>query len=295
MPLALRKSPIPDSQTFVIKALKEANFDPNWHFHQEYQLFVVLKGSGTRFVGDHIKSFDAGDLVFTGPNLPHLWRSDRKFFDGNKDIQSEGIVIYLQEHFPGKDFIFKEESIKLKNLLERSRRGLEFYGNTAKKVRGMMQKLLHKSGLESIIYLLEILNLMIHSDDVHELSSPGYTNSLKEGDTEVMNRIHAYVMDHFKQQIQLNEVATLANMTPTSFSRYFKVHANKTFSEFVSEVRIGHACRLLIEDKMNVAQACYESGFQTLTNFNRQFKARTNRTPLQYKKEYVGRLTHGTL
>ena len=286
MPYALRKSPIPDTHTFVIKELWEPYFDPNWHFHQEYQLFVVLKGTGTRFVGDSIKSFEEGDLVFTGPNLPHLWRSDVAYFEEKKDSATHGIVIYFQEHFPGKDLIQKEEAIHLRHFLERSRRGLEIQGDSAKKITQMMKNLLDKEGLESIIYLLQMLNVMIHSDEVLELSSPGYTNSLKDGDTEIMNLIHAYVMDNFKQTINLRDVASIANMTPTSFSRYFKMHANKTFSELVSEVRIGHACRLLIENKMNVSQACYESGFQTLTNFNRQFKALMKRTPLQYKKEY---------
>lgn len=286
MPHALRKSPIPDTHTFVIRELQEPYFDPNWHFHQEYQLFVVLKGTGTRFVGDHIKSFEEGDLVFTGPNLPHLWRSDVAYFEGRSDLAAHGIVIYFQENFPGKDLIQKEEAIRLRQFLERSRRGLEIRNGSAKQIAHMMKNLLEKEGLESIIYLLQILSTMIHSDEVFELSSPGYTNSLKDGDTEIMNLIHAFVMDNFKHTISLKEVASLANMTPTSFSRYFKMHANKTFSELLSEVRIGHACRLLIERKMNVSQACYESGFQTLTNFNRQFKALIKRTPLQYKKEY---------
>lgn len=286
MPHALRKSPIPESHTFIIKELKEPYFDPNWHFHQEYQLFVVLKGTGTRFVDDHIKSFEEGDLVFTGPNLPHLWRSDLMYFEGKPELLTHGIVIYFQEHFPGKDLIQKEEAIHLRHFLERTKRGLEIQGNSARKITLMMKNLLNKEGLESIIYLLHILNEMMHSEEVLELSSPGYTNSLKEGDSETMNLIHAYVMDNFKHTISLREMASIANMTPTSFSRYFKMHANKTFSELVSEVRIGHACRLLIENKMNVSQACYESGFQTLTNFNRQFKALMKRTPLQYKKEY---------
>lgn len=286
MPHALRKSPIPDTHTFVIRELREPYFDPNWHFHQEYQLFVVLKGSGTRFVGDNIKSFEEGDVVFTGPNLPHLWRSDVMYFDGNPNLHTHGIVIYLHEHFPGKELIQKEEAIRLRHFLERSKLGLEILGESANKITRMMQELLKKEGLDSIIYLLQILNEMMHSEEMYELSSPGYTNSLKDGDTEIMNLIHTYVMDNFKHKISLKEVASIANMTPTSFSRYFKMHANKTFSELVSEVRIGYACRLLIEKKMNVSQACYESGYQTLTNFNRQFKALMKRTPLQYKKEY---------
>lgn len=283
---ALRKSPIPDTHTFVIKELTDPHFDPNWHFHQEYQLFVVLKGAGTRFVGDHIQLFEAGNVVFTGPNLPHLWRSDPAYFEGRPQLHTHGIVIYLQEHFPGKDLLDKKEAIRLRHFLERSKRGIEIRGSTAREIARMMQNLLAKEGLESIICLFQLFQVMIHSEEVLELSSPGYSNSLKDGDTDIMNKVYTHIMSNFRRPIPLDEVAAIANMTPSSFSRYFKTHANKTFSEMVSEVRIGHACRLLIEEKISVLQVCYESGFQTLTNFNRQFKALMKRTPSQYKREY---------
>ena len=120
------------------------------------------------------------------------------------------------------------------------------------------------------------------------LANPDYSNSLKESDTERMNKVHAYVMKNFREKITLEEVAALANMTPSSFSRYFKTHANKTFSDFLTGIRIGYSCKLLIEKRMNITEACYESGFNTLSNFNRQFKAYTQTTPLQYKNRYVG-------
>lgn len=118
------------------------------------------------------------------------------------------------------------------------------------------------------------------------MASAGYTNTLREADTERMFKVYAFVMKNFKQKIFLTDLAKLTNMTPTSFSRYFKQHANKPFSDFVSEIRIGHACKLLIEKKMNVSQACYQSGYQTLSNFNKQFKHITKLTPLAYKKKY---------
>ena len=149
-----------------------------------------------------------------------------------------------------------------------------------------MIDLLDMEGIESVLLLLEILNMLASTSDYHLLSSAGYTNTLKEADTERMSNVHAFVMKNFRRKISLNEVAAIANMTPSSFSRYFKIHANKTFSEFLSEIRIGNACKMLIENKVNISQACYESGFQTLSNFNKQFKAITHRNPLAYKKEY---------
>ena len=283
---ALEKSPIPDTHAFVVKDLRQVNFDPKWHFHPEYQLFVVLKGTGTRFIGDHVKHFKEGDIAFTGPNLPHLWRSDNEETDVEDELFVEGVVIYFQEDFMGKTLLQKEEMIKLRQLFLKSHRGLDILGETAAKIKSMMVELLQLEGLDSVIQLLKILNALASTSEYKLLASPGYTNSLKEADTERMSNVHAYVMKNFKGKLSLEEVAALANMTPSSFSRYFKLHANKTFSEFLSEIRIGNACKLLIEQKLNVTQACYESGFQTLSNFNKQFKAITKRTPMAYRKEY---------
>ncbi len=287
MKAALQKSPISASCTFVVKELKDMYFDPNWHFHSEYQLFVVLQGRGTRFIGDHVSHFKPSDMVFTGPNLPHLWRSDHEYFEGQKNHSIHGIVIYFHENFLGETTLHKDEMLKLRQLFVKAKRGLDVTGATAVKVCHMMHELLDATGLRSIIHLLEILDVLANAPDLKLLASPGYSNTLKDGDAERMNKIHVYVMKHFQKKISLEEVSSLAHMTPTSFSRYFKTHANKTFSDFVSEIRIGHACKLLIEDDMTVLQTCYESGFQTLSNFNKQFKTITHRSPLQYKKEYT--------
>lgn len=286
MQLAIQKSPISPSQAFKIRHLKEPHFDANWHFHPEYQLFIVLKGTGTRFIGDHVAAFREGDLVFTGPDLPHVWRSDPEYFEANPDLWTEGIVIYFHEDFLGKQLLEKNELYRIRQLFAKAKQGLEITGSTREKVNGLMQNLLTVKDFESILQLLTILNILAHSTECHGLSSEGYTNSLKESDTERMNKVHAYVMKNFRNRITLEEVATIANMTPTSFSRYFKTHANKTFSEFLMEIRIGYSCKLLIEKKMNISQACYESGFNTLSNFNRQFKTVTQHSPLNYKNKY---------
>jgi AraC-like DNA-binding protein len=152
----------------------------------------------------------------------------------------------------------------------------------------MMSELLRAKDFDSVLRLLNILNVLAHTSQYQLLSTAGYTNSLKETDTERMNNVHAYVMENFREKITLEQVAGIANMSPTSFSRYFKTHSNKTFSEFLTEIRIGYSCKLLVEKKTNISQACYDSGFHTLSNFNRQFKSLTSHTPQEYKKKYTG-------
>jgi AraC-like DNA-binding protein len=283
---ALQKSPISPDHAFEVKFLSDPHFDPNWHFHPEYQLFVVLKGRGTRFIGDHVTPFKEGDFVFTGPDLPHLWRSDLEYFQGENKLRIEGIVVYFPEHLLGDEFFEKKEAYRIHQLFLKSRRGIEITGKTLERAQNLMFELLRASDFESILTLLKLLNLLANSSEYKLLSSAGYTNSLKESDTERMNRVHAHVMKNFKEKITLDRVAAIANMAPTSFSRYFKIHANKTFTEFLTEIRIGYSCKLLMEKKMTISQVCYESGFETLSNFNRQFKALTHYNPLEYKKKY---------
>jgi AraC-like DNA-binding protein len=283
---AVEKSPIPETHALVVKALKQPLFDPNWHFHQEYQLFLVLKGRGTQFIGDSIRPYKEGEITFTGPNLPHLWKSDVEAHLPSQNDWSEGIVVYFNADFLGKNLLEKEEGLKLKLLLGNSRRGLLVPCALSTTIKTMMQNLLKLEGLERILELLKLLNLLSETKEMEVLASPGYINSLKQGDTERMNKVYAHVMKHFRRKLTLEEFAELTNMTPTSFSRYFKVHANRTFSDFLGEIRVGHACKLLLEQKMNASQACYASGFHTLSNFNKQFKTITRRTPSAYKKEF---------
>ncbi len=287
---ALQKSPISENHAFEVKHLTAPHFDPNWHFHSEYQLFMVMKGTGTRFIGDHVSPFKKGDLVFTGPNLPHLWQSDLEYFTGDKELITEGIVIYFPENFLGKDFLHKNEMYKIKHLFQKARRGMEIHGNTAYIASEIIQDLLKAEDFDRILLLLNLLNKLANSSDYKLLASEGYSNSLKESETDRMNRVHAYVMKNFREKISLSEVAAIAHMSPTSFSRYFKIHANKTFSDFLTEIRIGYSCKLLITQKTDISQVCYDSGFNTLSNFNRQFKAFTNYNPLEYRKKYTAAL-----
>jgi len=282
----VKKSPISEDRVFEVKHILDSYFDPNWHFHSEYQLFLVLKGTGTRFIGDHVGPFRQGELILTGPNLPHLWRSDHEYFEGLANTVTEGIVIYFTQNLLGKDFLNKSEMFKIKNLLHKARRGMEFKGTTLVMASELMISLPAVEDFDRVLLFLNLLNLLSNSTGYSLLASEGYSNSLKETETERMNLVHEYVLKNFKTRISLEEAAAVASLSPTSFSRYFKMHANKTFSDFLIEIRIGYACKLLSGQNIDVAQACYESGFNTLSNFNKQFKAVTNYTPLAYKKKY---------
>lgn len=287
MKAAIHKSTIPDSQMFLIKDLEDRHFDPVWHSHSEYQLFVVLEGSGTRFIGDSVKSFRENELILTGANLPHLWRSDETYFEKDSNLKTSGIVIYLQQDFLGEHMMEKEEMVLLKKLFKKSSRGLDFYGERKVQVIKMMKELLRLSGLESLILLLKILNLLATSKEYHYISHTEYINPFKENEADRMNKVYEYALKNFRKKVLLEELAELLHMTPTSFSRYFTNKNNKAFSKFIAELRIKHACKLLTETDLPVSTISYESGFNTLSNFNKQFKEVMLKKPSDYKKEFL--------
>ncbi len=274
-------------ETFIFKDLIGPFFNPNWHFHPEFQISYIVQGRGTRFVGDHVQTFEEGDLVLTGLNLPHLWRSDDIYFEKDSKLITRGLVIYFDNELLSQSLLQKEEFYTINKLVENSARGMEFYGESREKINKLFLGINQEQGFQRIIKLFEILDILANTDEYTLLASPGYTNVLKKDDAEKMHLVYDYVMTNFKKDIALEEIADLLNMTTTSFCRYFKPRANKTFTKFVNEIRTGHARKLLLEDNLNISQISYECGFNTLSNFNRQFKSIAQMSPHEYRKLFL--------
>lgn len=273
-------------RSVTVHELRESHFDPNWHFHPHYQLFTVLEGTGKRLIGDSIQTFEPGDTVFLGPDIPHLWRSDPAYFGGSPELFTHGVVLYFQEDFLGKDFFEKPEMLHLKQLLIDSKRGIEYKGFMRDHIREELLELRNAEGFHGILRLLTLLDKLAHGTGGSPIASYGYVNTYKVSETERMQKVHNYVLQHFAQEIRLGDVASLAGMSEAAFCRYFKARSNKTFIDFVNEIRVGHACKLLLEDQWTIAQIAYDSGFDSLSNFNRNFKRYIGHTPREYKGNY---------
>lgn len=284
--LAIQKMKILESSIFFARELREKHFDPTWHAHDEYQLFMVIKGTGTRFIGSTVKQFGPGDLTFLGSNIPHLWRSDEEYFDTDTDDYSHGLVLYFHKDALNH-FMDKEEMTQVRSLFDKLKYGMELTGKTVHKVRQLMLDLTHLHGVESIIQFFKILDTIAQTKDYDLLHNQAYTYALKEEETNRINLVYNYVARNFRNPILIEEPAALLNMTPSSFSRYFRIKTSKSFSSFVTEVRIRNACNLLsIAETKTIAQICYESGFNTLSNFNKQFKTMMGITPKEYRNKF---------
>lgn len=286
---ALEKNIQSPLKSFIVSELIEPYFDPNWHFHSHYQLFTVVEGTGTRFIGDNIQHFEAGDTVFLGPNLPHLWSSDKPYFEASSTLKTHGIVVYFTEDFLGASFFEQPEMVAIASLLERSKSGLEFTGKTNKQLIKSLRKLSQTTGFDSVLLLLNVLNNLSKSIDYKQITDLNYVNTHKASETSRMQKVHDYVITNYREKIHLSTIASIINMSEAAFCRYFKKRTNKTFSDFVNEIRVGSACKLLASEELPITQIAFECGFNTLSNFNRQFQKITKQTPSIYRKEIVNR------
>ena len=190
----LKKSLESQVYSFEVQELRQAHFDSTWHFHPHYQLFTVFEGTGTRFIGDDIQHFEAGDTVFLGPNIPHLWRSEKAYFDQNSELKTHGIVVYFTEDFLGNHFFEKSEMFKLKLLLQSGQRGMTIVGEMREKIRNGLKELTKLEGFERVLKLLSMLHELSQSSDYQSIASFGYVNMHKISETERMQKVHDYVM-----------------------------------------------------------------------------------------------------
>jgi AraC-like DNA-binding protein len=286
----LLKVPMGSVHSFSVRQDKLPNINNRWHYHPEVELIQFHKGGGTQFVGNHIKRFGPGDIVLVGANLPHYWRYDDIYF---QDIHQElpySTAIHFTETFWGDRFINLPENKPLKAILEKAKRGILFSSQANPQVVESIEKIKQAEGTYRIIYLMECLLAMAHSPDAQVLSSIGFQSNFSPSENERINAIYEYTLKHFQQKIALEEIAFVAGLVPSSFCRYFKLRAGKPFSQFLTEIRVGYACKLLLDGQMSVKQLCYESGFNNFTCFHKNFKAITGKIPMDYQKAYTSKL-----
>lgn len=280
----LLKVPISTENSFSVRQDVVLHFYNRWHYHPEIELVHIEEGSGTQFVGDNIQNFQAGDVLLIGSNLPHYWRCDKQYFENREGLFAKATVIHFRDNFWGDQFLHLPENRVLLSLLEKAKQGIRLHGETKERVKPYLTQLLTESGLTRLLLLLQLLAIIAKSGEIELLSTINYPTDFNEADTDRINQIYTYSLAHFQRKITLEEIAGVAHMSPNSFCRYFKSRSRKSYSQFLLEIRIQHACKLLIESKLSIAQVCYESGFNQFSGFNKYFKEITGKNPMQYQK-----------
>jgi AraC-like DNA-binding protein len=274
----------PTTASFIYRIKREPSFGVYWHYHPEYQLTLVQRGQGKRFVGDDISRFKAGDLVLTGPNLPHMWCSSRDRVAGG--LPHEAVIIQFPDSIFGGQFLELPEMSPVRRLLERSAQGIRFADSVRRKIGPRMIRMGRQRGLARLIELLEILRILSQAPVDRILSSRAFTRTVGFADRERIDRICRYVAENSTRPIVLAETAAAAHMSVPAFTRFFRKCTGKTFLEYLTELRVGAACRLLMETDRTVAQVSSAAGFGNLSNFNRRFRDLKGITPREFRRQY---------
>ena len=264
---------------------EESFFQSPFHSHPELELVYIKESFGKRIVGNSVAPFESGDMVFLGSDIPHVWLNDELYYQDKNNLKAKAIVVYFNKDIFGPAFYEMKEAQKINALFNRGSRGLSINGKTNKQIAKKLEKLVNKKDFEIIIGLLEILSILSESTDLTFVNSEAYSPVKNQNTNDRLSDVFIFIKEHYKEDISLIEISKIANLTPTSFCRMFKLKAKKSFVEYLNEIRVANACKFIMESDMGMAEIAYECGFKTASNFNRIFKKSTGTTPKEYKKK----------
>jgi len=250
-----------------------------WHFHPEYELVYIESASGTRHIGEHISTYEKNDLVLIGSNIPHL------NFDYGIKTTYRKVVVHLKKDFIENHISGVPELNPITQLFEKSKYGLAFCGKVKRQIGEKLFHFEHLNDFQRYIQMLEILDMLANIPNPELLHEQPYNNKVSEREQGRLRAIYAFVDKNYHKKINLDEVAAISNMSKEAFCRYFKKVNKYTFIEFLNRYRISQSKRILISGK-SVSDACYQSGFESLSYFNRTFIKITNENPRDFRKRY---------
>ena len=270
--------------SFLLRSFKEMAFTAPYHFHPEYELTLILKGKGMRFVNHNMEDYVIGDLVLLGSNLPHCWKTD-DIIEG--EINAHSIVIQFSKDFLGEQLFLKPEFSSIQELLQRSGNGIRFSEEiqciTKKRMIALVEE---ENNFKQLISFLEILHDLSTTESFKLLSNDTVNAQQSLVDKQRINPVFTYIVENFKKSVSLNVAAEIANMTPNAFCRYFKKITRKTFMETVISYRINYAVQQLVHTNQLVSQICFDSGFTDISHFYKLFKTKMKMSPLSYRKKF---------
>ena len=279
MKVLIEKLPLTENTSFFAREHRTPHFEVPWHQHTELELILFTEGAGLSFIGNHVGEFESGDVYFLGSNLPHT-------FQKSGDLMTGAVVVHFQEDFWGSEFLALPESKIIRDLFASSLHGLKIRDQSRALLKPLIRSLEKETGFKRIIQLCTCLQVLAERKEYDRLS----TQEVKVQPTRTQERIDTifqFTMDNFKRPIALNEVARVAGLSAPAFCAYFKKSTKKKYIDFLNEVRIGFASKLLIDSRDSIISICYESGYNTLAHFNKQFIKIKKTTPSRFRKLYL--------
>jgi AraC-like DNA-binding protein len=271
------------NKSFIV--YKESNPFSQWHHHPEYELCLITKGRGKRMVGDDIDRFENNDLVLIGAYTPHEFLCDPEYFHHPDGFQGEGIVIQFVYDFLGDQFFKIPENSTLNKFLLESTRGYAFFGESKKKLISIMLKMQEMNDIERFYALFSIFKQFSTTREFNVLSSPAFSKPFWIDESGPMQKVLKYILQNFQKYIIIKDLLEITNMSYTSFYAAFKQTYRMPFKDYLLNIRVGYACKLLTDASQNISGIAYDSGFGNISNFNRQFKRIKGITPSQFQEQ----------
>lgn len=275
------KVPQTRKQAFRVQKERLPHFYDKLHQHHEIQLMWILESEGTLIAGDYVGRFEPGDLYIVGSGQPHVFRNDN-IDEHSISLNAASLSIYFDESYLGENFWMLEEMESIRKFLKESSRGFKILGNTRNKVQTLLDEMVKMQGLDRIVIFLQALQQLAGSTELQPLSVIAPLESYSQSEGKRMNDILHFTFQQSHRKIYIDEVARLAHLSVEAFCRYFKTRTGKTYTNFLNEVRISNACKMMINKELSIQDVCYKCGFSNLSNFNRAFKKITGKTPSRY-------------
>lgn len=278
-------TPLTQNDCFTIFSREKSEFNFPLHNHEDMEVNLILNAAGAqRIVGDHIGELDDCELVCVGPNLAHGW-----FTHQCKSKHIKEVTIQFHKDLFDERFLSRNELVNIRNMFENSKRGVMFQKSAIDMIAPRILALEHKNGFDSILELLSIIHDMSLSREVKLLSDLTFTVDQFNSNSRRIENVFKYMNANFSKQISLSDVAAIAHMTKTSFSRFIKQRTGYSFVESRDEIRLGHVSKMLIDTSHSVAEIAFKCGFNNMANFNRLFKSKKGLTPKEFRENYMGK------
>lgn len=271
-------------QSFLLREFDSTGFNAPYHFHPELELTYIVKGNGKRYTGSRMDHFTDGDLVLLGSNLPHCW----KLTDADTQQDARSIVFQFTEDFLGHSFFIKEEMQLIQLLLNRSGGGIAFKGGTVLTVQALIERHMSMdSRFDRVISLLQILQALALSNEYELLDQNHSIAAMSSADQHRLYSVWSYIVENFRDEISLAQVAAVAGMTTNAFCKYFKRSTRKTFVQTVIDFRLSYAIQQLVQNSKPISQIAFESGYNDVSQFHKNFKSKIKVSPLNYRKQFL--------
>lgn len=282
----LFRVPTVDDRSFRIEQDSAPHFYGHLHFHPEIQLTLIQQGEGTLIVGDKIDRFEQYDILLLGANLPHVLLNDPGYYlpDSNR-LATSVTVLFKPDHLE-TTMLGLPETKHLNFLLTEAQHGVRLRCRVKNALTSQLEDMPRQRPFEQLLSLLHLLDNLASNPDREVLSATAYTRPQRPDDQRRLEQVFSYILQQYARPISLEDVASVANLTPGAFCRFFRQHTRKTFSQLLNEVRIEHACRHLRESRENISQIAFSCGYTNLSNFNRQFKEVVGMPPNEYIRSY---------